>query len=247
MRHVSIAFWTFVSPMLAARSMRIALLLAFAFLTVIGGVALSGLVSADLVRAALIGAQEFLVILGLPIAAAILAEIPLRDGISHRTLLYPLLGPVPRFTLAGVRTLLMAATLGIGVFALLGFTRFLQGPEGWAMIPRDFLTGVLGGGAYVAMFGLLHVLNRRGLITGLSIFFIFDLPLRLLPFRIRNLSPSYHVGILADQREDLSLPIQLEAVDSSVWFSSLVLLALTIVFTLATAAAFRRKSLGEVC
>ena len=81
-RSFSIAFWTYVVPMVATRSMRIGLAL-FAFFA-LGTVTifLSGNFSQDFMIAALQGTRRFLVMLGLPVAAVLVGEMALRDGIS---------------------------------------------------------------------------------------------------------------------------------------------------------------------
>ena len=97
------------------------------------------------------------------------------------------------------------------------------------------------------MFGVLHLVTRRGLITGLVVLFFLDFPLGRLPFALRNLSPSYHVGVIANQQEELQLPVALAPPDASVAWSALVLIALAAAFVAAGAELFRRKSLGELC
>jgi len=111
---ISIAFWTYVIPMTATRAMRIGLGLFFVFVISIVVLYMSGFVPKEFIDTALIGLRHFLVMAGLPVAAVLLSEIPVRDGITHRTLLYPLLGPVPRVTLSIVRLLATGTILAIG-------------------------------------------------------------------------------------------------------------------------------------
>lgn len=246
MREISIAFWTYVTPMMATRAMRLGLL---AFAMAVGGLVLlflSGTVSEPFRVASLLGARHALLMMGLPVAAAVLGEVPLRDGIQHRTLLYPLLGPVPRVTLAVVRTLVTVGTLAVAVTVLLILVGALLG-DLREVLAREAAAAALGAAAYVGVFGLLHVLYRRGLIGGLVLLFLIDLPLGSVPFAIRNLSPSYHVGVIARQGGEIGLPIQLSLPDSSVPLSAAVLAVLAAVSLVATALAFRRKDLGEIC
>ena len=101
--------------------------------------------------------------------------------------------------------------------------------------------------AYVTLFGLVHLYNRRGLIASLVILFLFDIPLGRLPFSIRNVSPSYHLGVISDQEESMQLPISLGHPETSVVVSVLVLLGIAVVFGIAIAVGFRRKNLGDLC
>ncbi len=243
---ISIAAWTFLVPILGTRTMRVALLGFGLFATLVVACLAAGVLSEELTRAALVGARHFLVMVGLPVGAVLTSEMAIRDGINHRTLLYPLLGPVPRKTLALVRTFLTATMLGLGLTLLLLLTRFLL-RDGFLLLPREILAINLGAFAYTAMFGLLHVFNRRGLVGGLVVLFFFDFPIGRLPFSLRNLSPSYHVGVIANQQDNLALPIQLALPDSSVALSTVVLIAIAILFSVATAFVFHRMNLRDVC
>jgi hypothetical protein len=246
MREISIAFWTYVTPMAATRAMRIGLLL---FAATLGGLILlflSGVFSESLRTAALLGTRRGLVIVGLPVAAAIVSEVSLRDGIQHRTLLYPLLGPVPRVTLALVRTSVTVAVLAVSMIALLLLVGVLLG-DLESFLSHEAAAAALGAAAYVGLFGFLHLALRRGLIGGLALLFLIDLPLGRVPFAIRNLSPSYHVGVIARQENEIALPIQLALPDSSPGFSAAVLVLIAVAAVTATALLFRRKNLGEIC
>lgn len=250
MRNASIAFWTFVTPVMAGRSVRIGLLLSAAFVATAVGLRFGGVFPERVVIGALETSRHFLVMMALPVAAVILSDTALRDGIQHRTLLYPLLGPVPRATLAIVRTACTAALLAFCIGALLVLTRLLLGAEasgGSVSLFRELLAAGIGGLAYTAIFGFIHLINRRGLITGLALLFLLDLPLGRVPFGIRNLSPSYHVGVIADQFDTLALPIQIGGPDTSVALSVTVLLLLAGLFGAATAVVFRERNLGELC
>ena len=243
---VSTAFWTYVIPMAATRAMRIGLVLFSIALIGVILVFMTGFVSKHFVIDSLEGMRHFIVMVGVPVAAVILSEIPVRDGITHRTLLYPLLGPVPRTTLAVVRIAVTAGVLAVGASALLLLIRILlHDPMG--PYPLDVLSVTLGSFAYVTLFGLIHLFNRRGLITGLAILFLFDLPLGRLPFTLRNISPSYHVGVIADQQESMQLPVSLGMPATSVLMSSVILIVIAAVFGAAIAFFFKRKNLGSLC
>lgn len=206
----------------------------------------SGILSRDFVVESLRGMRHFIVMVGVPVGAVLLSEIPVRDGITHRTLLYPLLGPVPRTTLAVVRVVVTAAVLAVGAAVLLLLIRLLlRDPLG--ELPREWLSVALGSFAYVTFFGLIHLFNRRGLITGLAILFLFDIPLGRLPFTLRNISPSYHVGVIGGQQENMQLPVSFGMPETSVLMSSLILIAIACVFGAAIAVGFKRKDLGGLC
>lgn len=245
-RAVSIAFWTYVTPILATRAMRVGLLLFVSAASTFVALFLSRVLSERFMVETLEASRHFLIMLGLPVAGAVMSELPLRDGITHRTLLYPLLGPVPRSTFALVRTVVTAAVLAAGLVLLLLLVRLLL-RDGLGFLPREALAVTLGALAYTGVFGALHVVNRRGLITGLVALFFFDIPLGTVPFAIRNLSLSYHVGVIAGQRDDMALPIQLASPDASVAFSAAVLIAVAALSIAATAWLFRRMDLGDVC
>jgi len=243
---ISIAFWTYVIPMTATRAMRIGLGLFFVFVISIVVLYMSGFVPKEFIDTALIGLRHFLVMAGLPVAAVLLSEIPVRDGITHRTLLYPLLGPVPRVTLSIVRLLATGTILAIGFGVLLFLIRIIL-KDGLGFFGRELFAVTLGAFAYVALFGMVHLFNRHGLITGLAILFLFDIPLGKVPFSIRNISPSYHMGVIADQQDSLLLPISFGQPDTSVIMSALILLCIAVVFSAAVTIGFKKKNLGELC
>ena len=240
------AFWIYIIPMTSTRAFRIGL--AF-FLLFVAGIVLffmSGFLAPGIVTGALVGMQHFLIMIGLPVGALIMAEIPIRDGITHRTLLYPLLGPIPRVTQAIVRMVITGIILAVAVGILLLLIRIML-KEGFGFFPRELLSIALGSFAYIALFGLVHLFNRRGLISGLAIFFLIDLPLGKVPFDIRNISPSYHVGVISGQEETLDLPIIVGMPSTSVLISALILIAIAGAFGALIAMGFKRKNLGELC
>ncbi|NIO29796.1 MAG: hypothetical protein GTO29_14725 [Candidatus Latescibacteria bacterium] len=243
---VSTAFWIYVIPMISTRAMRIGIVLFAGFVACIAVLFMSGFISPGFVTDALQDLRHFLIMVGVPVGAVLLSEIPIRDGITHRTLLYPLLGPVPRVIQAVVRVVVTGATLALGAGALLLLIRILL-KEGFGFLPRELLSVTLGAFAYVALFGVVHLYNRRGLITGLVILFLFDIPLGKVPFSLRNISPSYHMGVIAEQQESYQLPIMFGMPGTSVAMSALILLGIAIVFGALMVAGFKRKHLGELC
>lgn len=243
---VSVAFWTYVIPMAATRALRIGIVLLVGFVALVILMFMGGFLASWVSTASLHGMRHFVVMIGVPASAILLSEMPLRDGITHRTLLYPLLGPVPRLTLVIVRTVITAAILALTSSLVLILIRVLL-QEGFGFLPRELLSVTLASFAYVSLFGFVHLINRRGLIFGIVLFFVFDMPLGTVPFSLRNLSPSYHVGVIANQQENMQLPISFGLPDTSLLGSSLFLVAVAIVFIAAAAVAFTRKDLGELC
>jgi hypothetical protein len=243
---ITTAFWIYIIPMTSTRAFRIGLVLFLLFVACIVLFFMSGFLAPGFVKNALLGLQHFLIMIGLPVGAVLMSEIPIRDGITHRTLLYPLLGPIPRVTQAVVRVVVTGAILAVATGALLLLIRILL-REGFDYFPREILAITLGAFAYVALFGLVHLFNRRGLIAGLAIFFLIDLPLGKVPFSIRNISPSYHVGVISGQEESYELPIMIGMPGTSLLLSSLILLAIGVVFGAMIAFGFKRKNLGELC
>ena len=241
-RHVRIAFWSYLAPMASARGLRIVLALSVAFL----GAILAGRAAGIVTPETLAGIRAFVFVPGLPLFALLLAEMALRDGITHRTLLYPLLGPVPRTTMAVVRTL----ATGLLLFAILAgilLVLRLVGQLGWAGWPRELVAVFFGGLAYAAIFSLIHLLSKRGLIIGLAVFAVLDYPIGRLPFSLRGISPSYHLRVLADQIDTLSLPIEISLPDPSVIGSVLALAIFLAAGTSLTAFFFARKNLADLC
>jgi len=232
--------------MVATRAMRIGIALCALFVLAAVLIFASGAVSSTFMFEALNSMRHFLVMVGLPVGAVLLSEIPIRDGITHRTLLYPLLGPVPRTTIALVRLVVTAAVLALVTSVLLVLIRALL-KDGFEFLPRELLAVTLGAFAYVALFGLIHLFNRRGLITGLAVLLIFDLPLGRLPFSLRNVSPSYHLGVIANQQETMHLPISFGSPATSLPTSIGVLVVIAVVFGAAVVFGFKRKNLGDLC
>jgi hypothetical protein len=243
---ITTAFWTYIIPMTGTRAWRIGVVLTVLFAAVIVLMYFGGFLASYFFEEALRGMRHFLIMVAVPVGAILLSEIPIRDGITHKTLLYPLLGPVPRTTLAVVRIVVTGAILAVGSSLLLFLIRALLG-EGFGFFPREMASVFLGSFAYVALFGLIHLYNRRGLIAGLAFLFIFDKPVGLLPFNLRNISPSYHVGVISNQQEGMVLPIRIGGPPTSETVSILVLLGILVVFSAAIAWGFKKKNLGDLC
>jgi hypothetical protein len=232
--------------MTSTRAFRVGLLLGGLLLVLVGVSVGIRPLSDRLAELSLSWIRERALVPGVALAAVLLSEMPLRDGIRHRTLLNLLLGPASRSWLAVVRTVATALLLAVTGSVVLLVARLAEG-EGMAGAPREILAMGLGAFAYVASFGLVHLLTRRGLIGCLVLFGVFDDPLSRIPFALRNLSLSYHLRTLADQVSEIPLPVRIPPPEPSLPFSSFVLLATGVAATLATAVLFRRKNLGELC
>lgn len=242
----AIAFRAYLAPMLATRGFKLSILFGFIYIGLAGLAMVLGEIAPGMFSGALEAIRLSLIVPGIPVAAVLFGEMPLRDGIRQRTLLYQLLGPAPRGVLAVVRTLMTTALLVLGACLLMLATRILSG-EGLEGYPREILAILLGAFAYTGLFGLIHVANRRGLIGGLAFYFVLDQPLAQIPFALRRLSPSYHLSVLADRVIEIHLPVTVTPPEPSMIVSSLVLVGIGAVATAATAVLFTRKSLGELC
>jgi len=242
----AVALRTYLLPMTSTRAFRIG---ALGFLLTAGLVVLAVLVKplADfLARSSLDHLRKGVVLPGVPLAALLLSEIPLRDGIRHRTLLYPLLGPVSRPVLASVRTSATAVLCALSLTALVLIVRMVQGGA-TEPLGGELVAIWLGSAAYVGLFGLIHLLSRRGLLVGLAFYGLLDDPLGRLPFALRNLSPSFHLRVLAHQETQIELPISFSPPESSAVLSVAILAGLAVLLLGVTAALFTRKPLGELC
>jgi hypothetical protein len=138
------------------------------------------------------------------------------------------------------------AILAVGSALMLLLIRALLG-DGWGFFPRELLSVLLGAFVYIALFGFVHLYNRRGLIAGLVILFVFDKPLGMLPFSLRNISPSYHMGVISNQQEGMELPIRFGGPPTSLAVSVIVLVCILVVFAVANAYGFKKKDLGDLC
>jgi hypothetical protein len=242
----TIALKTYLAPMTSTRAFRIGLLIFLLFAGLVVFAALVKPVAALLAQASLDRLRQSAVIPGVPLAALLLSEIPLRDGIRHRTLLYPLLGPVPRLVIAVVRTATTAILVALAMTALWILVRLVQGKVDEPSVGQ-LLAIWLGSGAFVGLFGFIHLLSRRGLLVGLAYYGLFDDPVGRLPFALRNVSLSYHLRVLSHQLQEIDLPIDLPAPHSSAVASSFFLIAGALGLIAVTAVLFKRKQLGELC
>lgn len=243
---VRIAFQAYVVPAVASRALRIVLLAIPAFFALVLLAFLDDQVFHWLDVDTLPRLRRFIIMPGVPIAAILLGEISLRDGITHRTLLYPLLGPVSRVTLAVVRTATTTAVVAALGLILVGVVGALARTEA-STLGREALAIIFGSIAYTGLFGLVHLATRRGLIAGLVIFGVFDFAIGRIPFSLHNLVPSRHVRVISGHQDIYQLPISFGRPAASETVSALVLLAVGIVTVAATAYLFRRKNLGELC
>jgi hypothetical protein len=169
----------------------------------------------------------------------------LRDGLTQRTLLYPLLGPVPRSVLCVVRTALAALVLCVGMGVLVVLLRaFSYTPfEG---IGRELGAVALGSACYAGLFGLLHVWSKHGLVAGLALA-LGDYLLAKVPFGMRAFAPAAHLGNLGDVSlvDTHGLPLTVDAISL---LTSVGVLGVTAVIAVAlTALRFARMNLEELC
>ena len=242
----SIALKTYLAPMSSTRAFRIGLLVFLLFVGLVIFAALVKPLAEFLAQASLDRLRQGAVLPGVPLAALLLSEMPLRDGIRQRTLLYPLLGPVSRPMLAVVRTLATMTLVALAMTALWVLVRLVQGevedPAG-----GQILAIWLGSAAFVGLFGFFHLLSRRGLLVGLAYYGLLDDPLGRLPFALRNVSLSFHARVLSHQVTEIKLPIDLAAPPTSSLLSAIVLALAGTGLILATALLFKRKPLGELC
>lgn len=242
MQAIGIAWKSLTAPMASTRGFRAALVMAFLILAVIALGRISGIISPGLLN----DLRAFIIMPGIPLLAIPISEMALRDGITHRTLLLPLLGPAPRPTLAVVRTLATGLILFTGVALLLLVARAVA-LAGFGGLGRELWAALLATLTYVALFGLLHLLTRRGLITGLAVLGILDYPLGRMPFAIRVIAPSFHVRVLSDRIDSFPLPIFIDMPAASVFTSTITLALWIAALTFLTAVVFARKNLPTLC
>jgi hypothetical protein len=239
------AAWAYLMPLTTSRAFRFGILGALLILLMAAGAFMTGFINDNISRTLLKALSRFVVLPGLPIAAVLLGEMPLRDGIRHRTLLYPLLGPVPRPYLAIVRTLLTATILFVAAAVVVTVLHFAGG--NYTSLPRTLAGVFLASYMYVPLFGLGHLITNRGLVLGVLFFLLFDYPLGRVPFAIKQRAPSHHMRVVSEQFSDFDLVVQLGSTESSVAVSVAVLVVLAAVLTALVAFIFRSRNLGELC
>jgi hypothetical protein len=231
--------------MASARPLRIVLLVLMIFLGFVALAVVLKSVSEEMGDVFLRALKDGAIVPGVPLLAILLSEMPIRDGIRQQTLLYPLLGPVPRRVTAVVRTAATAVLLAVGVTFVMVLLQVLQG-ESLGSLGGELLGVWLGSAAYIALFGAIHLVLRRGLIGGLVIFSL-DFALSYVPFSLRNLSPCYHLRVLADQLVEMDLPIPIATPPSSLLTSSIILAVTAVVLSGVGGFLFSRKNLGDLC
>lgn len=238
---IAIATAGFLGPVTAARALRRMLLIGTGFVVLLAALSYFDLLSAGELRSL----RKLTIVPGIPVGAAILSEMALRDGITQRTLLYTLLGPVPRTHLATIRTVLTAVLLALGVTALLVVFHFFL--DQWSSLPKGLLAAATGSLAYTGLFGLLHLMTRRGTIASLALYATFDHAIGMLPFSIRMISPSYHLRVIGEAQAAFPIPFLGEAARSTPFVASLLLLGIAALAIFLTARVFARKNLPELC
>ena len=182
---------------------------------------------------------------GVPIFALLVSELPLREGIRHRTILYPLLGPASRDSLALVRSAVTALLFGLAFGIMVVGVGWIGG-QSLTSLGAPFLAATLGGVAFTAVFGFIQLLLARGLAAGLLWYFLFDESIAKIPFELCRLSVSYHVRVLAGMQEFFEIPVANVPAEHRL-VSVLVLVVITVIALLATMLIFRRRDLTELC
>ncbi len=241
-RPVLIAWRTYIAPITALRPVRWGVPLGLLLIVIIAAGRFTGLVP----REALAELQRFLLLPGIPLLAAVLGEMALRDGITQRTLLYSLLGPVSRATLASVRTAATGTLLAFGALVLLIATKLIAGGP-WDALLRELVTVLLAAWAYTAMASVVHLLTSRGLIVNVALYGIFDYPLGRLPIALRLLAPSHHVRTLADLHDPLPIPLTVPVPEADPIAAIAILAAVAALATLGAALLFANKRLPDLC
>jgi len=251
----AVAFRAYTASLFIGKVRWMLLASVLSFLALVALAVIAGVFFRDFKEEALRMIREFAVIPmgpvwffpgGIALGSLLLSEIPIRDGIRQRTLLYHLLGPVSRTTLAVVRTGVTGVLVASVLIALVAIVRLLEG-GGLGGLPRDAFAIALGSCAYVGIFGAFHLFSRWGLASGLAFHVLFDNFLGVFPFGLRNFSPAYHLRVVADHPVGMNLPIRLEAPESSVILSALVLVAVAAASMAVGAYRFSRMQLGELC
>jgi hypothetical protein len=244
-RHLAVALRTYLLPLPHTLAFRLSLLGAalvfvIAFLARIMGQAGAGSpgeLSGELGAALLMP--------GVPIFALLVSELPIREGIRHRTLLYPLLGPVPRGTLAGVRTGATALVFSVAIAIVVVVVEWLGG-QSPGSLGGELAAAALGGLAFTSVFGLIQALLSRGLAAGLLWYILIDESIAKIPFELCRLSVSYHVRVLGGVHEFFGLPVADLPAEQPL-ASALLLVVIAVLAVTATVAVFRRRDLGELC
>jgi len=234
--------WGYLLPLTSARTLRLALLASAVFFGAVLVGRSIGLISAEM----LLSLRHGVVVPGIPFGAALLSELAIREGITQRTLLYALIGPVARRELLIGRTLLTAAQLAVlGLLASCAL-QVLSGASGEGL-GRELGAIVVGSVAYTSLFGIIHLVSRRGLVSAIALHVMLDDPIGRLPFSIRMISPAFHLRTMAGLEDTFQLPISIDAAESGVLISTLALFLLSGIALAVSARLFEKKPLGELC
>lgn len=185
----------------------------------------------------------------IPLAALLLSDIPIRRPLRDRTLIHHILGPVPRVTLAVVRSGIVAAALGaVSAAIILLFGLVTRAGVGVSL--ADAFVALLTAWAYVGLGSMVYAWTRRGFLFGLCVLVFIDFPLSTVPFALRNLAPSAHVAMasgrlpMGDWGSALGTFV---APAGPAWVSVVVLVGIGAVGMFVAANRFRRMSLAELC
>jgi hypothetical protein len=241
-RGFNIIFSSFFAQLAPARGVKLFVGIAVLMILIVYAGFSSGLIPREMFESL----HQSVIVFGIPLFATLFSELALRDGLVHRTLLYPLLGPASRREIAVARTLATGLVLFVGCGLLVTVIRFICEVP-WNSYPRELGAILLASLAYVSIAGLIHLFTTKGLITSLVVFSILDHPIGRLPFAVRNLAPSYHTRVLTDQIDTYSLPISIDVSHTPAIGAVAYLVVLTAVVITATAIVFKRKNLGNLC
>lgn len=215
--------------------------------SVIGiGAALLGVLTGQLPKHTIIDLRALALIPGIAVTSVLVAEVPIRDGISRRTLLHLLLGPADRVVLALVRTLLCAAM----VFVFLGgvqLTLGLAAGLNTSLMARELLACLLGSFAYVSVFSIVHLYTKHGLVAGLVIYLAADHFVGQVPFALRQIALSAHLANIAGHEHTITFGGLLSSDGISMSGSILLLSVVAVVGFVWTARAFGKRDLAELC
>lgn len=234
--------WGYLLPLTSARTLRVALLVSALFFAMVLVGRSTGLIPEEV----LLALRHGVVVPGIPFGAALLSELAIREGITQRTLLYALVGPVSRRELIIGRTLLTSAQLALlGLLASFAL-HILSGASGEGLA-REMGAIVVGSVAYTSLFGIIHLVSRRGLVSAIALHVMLDDPIGRLPFSIRMISPAFHLRTVAGLPDTFQLPISIDAAESGLLISTLALLVFTGAALAVSARLFERKPLGELC
>ncbi len=239
---IGMTFWSYLGQMASARAVKVFLIIACLLVALV----YLGFSSGFMPRAVLENLHRSVIVFGIPLFATLFSEMALRDGITHRTLLYPLLGPVSRKTIAVVRSLSTGLILFISTTVLVIIIRLIcQVP--WNTFPLELVAVLSGSLTYVALAGLIHLITGKGLISALAIIVIIDQPIGRLPFAIRNIAPSYHLRNISGLHEIWDLPISINFTHTPLIGSIIFCFVFSALVIFITAFLFSRKNLGGLC